>query len=72
MGTARPREGYAQVEELVMANGARAMAAGKIAREMARALTSVLKRRSAAFTKKALESGKRRRSKGSHAPRPEK
>ena len=48
-----------------MANGALAMAAGKIVREMARALASVLKRRSA--VKKA---SKTREKSASQVPQP--
>jgi hypothetical protein len=55
-----------QLEDITLANGARAMAAGKIARKMARALASVLKRRSA--VKKATKTREKSASQVAQAP----
>lgn len=54
-----------------MANGARAMAPGKIAREMVRAMTAILKRRSVSFTKKAPKTEEKGRSQASQRLGPE-
>ena len=55
-----------------MPNGARAMGAGKIAREVARALTSALKRHSVSFPKKGHRKEEKTPRQTSPSPRPEK
>lgn len=55
-----------------MPNGARAMGAGKIAREVARALTSALKRHSVSFPKKGHRKEEKTPRQTSPSLRPEK